>query len=99
MLGGLGWTTILFARRFFQAIDDRSSIGVRGHWGGFGGNDGGWEASPGLSLLGLTVAFAILTTIVASTLLSAAGSGDARTTTTAAAPHDSSAAAGATAKK
>ena len=66
---GLGALTILFSVRFLAALNGRFTVGMRGHWGGFGGNESGWEISPALTLLGLTIAFAILTTVVASTLL------------------------------
>ena len=73
VLIGLGVATLYFARRFFTTLDRRSPIGVRNHWGGFGGGGGGWEITPGLSLLTVTVVLAILTAVVASALLGAAG--------------------------
>jgi hypothetical protein len=86
VLIGLGFATLYFAQRFFSTLDRRSPIGVRNHWGGFGGGGGGWEVTPGLSLLTATVMLAVLTAVVASALLGAAG-GKAPAAQTAPAPQ------------
>jgi hypothetical protein len=71
VLAALAIATMYFARRFFGSLDRRSAIGLRTHWGGFGGGDGGWDLTPALSLLVGTVVLAILTAVVASALSAA----------------------------
>ncbi len=75
-LAGLGLLTFLTAARLLRAIDGRSMIGVRSHWGGIGGGNAGWEVSPALSLAAVTIIFAILTTVVATSMLSVADRSD-----------------------
>jgi hypothetical protein len=76
-LAGLAFLTYLAATRLFRAIDRRSSIGVRSHWGGLGGGNEGWEVSPALSMAVVTIILAILTTVVATAVLGVADGGDA----------------------
>jgi hypothetical protein len=73
LLLGLAWLLYQFGR----ALEQGATIGVRGHWGGFGGAGSGWEISPALGLL---IAIALLTAALCAfgQLAGAAGSGAAQ---------------------
>ena len=71
LLGMLAWLTFKLGRRFDDELGKRPPIGVRSRWAGFGGGDGGWEITPALSLLTLTVIVGILTAVVATVVLDA----------------------------
>ena len=72
VLAGLGWATVKFGRRTLAALDDRLPVGIRSHWGDFGGGNAGWEASPALSLLACTLLLLILLVVVTTSLLTVA---------------------------
>lgn len=71
LLAALATLTYKLGRRFVDELRSRPPIGVRSRWAGFGGGDGGWEITPALSLLTLTIVIGILTAVVASAVLDA----------------------------
>jgi len=71
LLGLLGWLTYKLGRRFVDELGARPPIGVRSRWAGFGGGDGGWEITPALSLLMLTIVIGVLMAVVATAVLDA----------------------------
>jgi hypothetical protein len=71
LLGLLGWLTYRLGKRFDEELAKRPPVGMRSRWAGFGGGDGGWEVTPALSLLALTVIIGILTAVVATAVLDA----------------------------
>ena len=71
LLGLLSWLTYKLGRRFVDELKARPPIGFRSRWAGFGGGDGGWEITPALSLLTLTIVIGVLTAVVASAVLEA----------------------------
>jgi hypothetical protein len=92
LLGVLALLTYKLGSRFDKELKDRPPVGLRSRWAGFGGGDGGWEMTPALSLLTLTVVIGILTAIVASTVLEAGMRWNDRAPANASAPATASAA-------
>jgi hypothetical protein len=72
VLVALAVSAIAFGTRFAASFRDRSLVGVRSQWGTFGGGDGGWEASPALTLLLVTLVLGALAAFLASGMLDAA---------------------------
>jgi len=70
VLVALAFATYKVLARFGTALDQRLPIGTRGHWGGFGGAESGWDVTPALALLIAALVLAIATAGLGGVLVS-----------------------------
>jgi hypothetical protein len=61
-----GFLAIFCARRFFTAVNAGDTLGIETHWGGLGGNMGGWNISKSVTYLLAAVIFGIMAIIGAA---------------------------------